>query len=99
MRLDFIAFVLALFGSACAQTVSPYALATAGHIGCSAEAIELTQIEGAERGPHAWVALCGHTGYACSSDRSPSAPRVQIACSELGHPHRHERRCHRSHRW
>jgi hypothetical protein len=70
--------------SACGASVSPYARATAGRIGCPAGNIELDQIEREGDGPESWVAMCGRTAYACSSSSNPNHARARIVCSELG---------------
>jgi hypothetical protein len=76
------------FACGCAASVSPYARAAAGHIGCPAEHIELGRIEREGGGPEAWVAQCGHTAYACTSSRDPRQPQARVVCSELGKPRR-----------
>jgi hypothetical protein len=81
----FALFLLGFFGG-CAASVSPYALATAGRIGCPAHHIELSDVERGDGSPQAWVATCGRTHYACSSDGDPRRPHTRIVCSELGRP-------------
>jgi hypothetical protein len=89
---------LVILLSACGASVSPYARATAGRIGCPAPDIELGRIDREDRGPQSWVAYCGRTAYACSSSGEIENPRVRIVCSELGgpptaeHGHRHRHR-------
>jgi hypothetical protein len=84
-----VAFFIATLG-ACASAVSPYAVATAGRIGCPAEHIDLSSVHNDDRSPQAWVASCGRTHYACSSNGDPRRPHTRIVCSELGGP-RHQR--------
>jgi hypothetical protein len=84
MRKSVLASVILV--AACGATVSPYARATAGRIGCPASQIELDQIEHDRHGPESWVAFCGSTGYACSSNAELGNPQLRIVCSELGHP-------------
>jgi hypothetical protein len=72
--------------SGCAATVSPYALASAGRIGCPAEYIALSDIEDGDGAPQAWVAGCFRKHYACSSNGDPRRPNTRIICSELGQP-------------
>lgn len=86
---------LFLLAGACSASVSPYARATAGRIGCPASKIELDQLEQADRGPDSWVAFCGGTGYACSSHGDIQNPQSRIVCSELGRPVVDARRCER----
>jgi hypothetical protein len=83
-------FIALLFivAAGCGASVSPYARASAGHIGCPAEAIELTQIERGGGAPQSWVATCGHAAYACSSNADPASREARIVCSELGRPRR-----------
>jgi hypothetical protein len=76
---------------ACAASVSPYALATAGRIGCPAEHIELSRVHNDDGAPQAWVAGCGPTHYACSSNGDPRRPHTRVICSEMGDGHRHQR--------
>ena len=85
MRIPTLSFLL-LLTSACAGTISPYARATAGRIGCPAAEIELDQIEQDGRGPASWVAYCGSSAYACSSSSNIESGRSRIACSEVGRP-------------
>src|SRR5262245_52916214 len=84
-----------LLAGACSGTVSPYARATAGRIGCPASKIELDQLEQGERGPDSWLAFCGGTGYACSSQGDIQNPQARIVCSELGRPLADARSCER----
>jgi hypothetical protein len=90
-----IACFLVVLTSACGSTVSPYARATSGRIGCPAPEIELDQVDRGERGPESWVAYCGHRGYACSSSAALSNPQSRVVCSELGQPRTGERWRHR----
>lgn len=85
---------LFLSAGACSGSVSPYARATAGRIGCPASKIELEQLEHGDRGPDSWVAFCGGTGYACSSHGEIQNPQARIVCSELGRP-QGDRSCER----
>jgi hypothetical protein len=78
-----VACLLSTLG-ACAASISPYALATAGRIGCPAEHIELSRVHNDDSAPQAWVAGCGHTHYACSSNGDPRAPNTRVICSEMG---------------
>ena len=86
--LKHFGYMLLLFatGACGAATVSPYARATAGRIGCPASRIELDEVERGSTGPESWVAFCGHTRYACSSNRPLRDPQARIICSELGRP-------------
>ena len=72
--------------SGCAASISPYALASAGRIGCPAEYIALSDIEDGDGAPQAWVASCGANHYACSSNGDPRRANTRIICSELGRP-------------
>jgi hypothetical protein len=72
----------------CGASVSPYARASAGHIGCPAEAIELSHVQRSGGSPQSWVANCGRAAYACSSNADPTNPQARIVCSEFGRPHR-----------
>jgi hypothetical protein len=72
--------------SGCAASISPYAIATAGRIGCPADYIELSDVESGDGAPQAWVARCGRTHFACSSNGDPRRPQTRIVCSELGAP-------------
>jgi hypothetical protein len=64
--------------------VSPYARATAGHVGCSAESIAISHEEDEGGGPRSWVAACGGTKYACSSNGDPGGAHAKVVCSEIG---------------
>lgn len=77
-----LAAVLATF-SACAGAISPYALATAGPIGCPAEHIALGRVHHGEGAPQAWIASCGRAHYACSSNGDPRRPHTRVICREL----------------
>ena len=87
MTRKLLTLMLALGLPGCAASISPYALASAGRIGCPAEHIALSHLQNDERAPQAWVARCGHVQYACSSNGDPRRPNTRIVCSELGHPH------------
>jgi|GEM_PF-5317448 hypothetical protein len=78
-----LASLLATF-SACAGSVSPYALATAGRIGCPAEHIDLSRVHNDDGAPQAWVASCGRSHYACSSNGDPRRPNTRVICTEMG---------------
>jgi hypothetical protein len=78
-----ILFLVSTF-SACAASVSPYAIATAGRIGCPAEHIETSGVHDGAGAPQAWVASCGPTHYACSSNGDPRRPQTRVICSEIG---------------
>jgi hypothetical protein len=69
--------------SGCSASISPYALASAGRIGCPADYIELSHVHRGGGAPEAWVARCGHASYACSSDGDPRKPRTRIICSDM----------------
>jgi hypothetical protein len=79
---------LSLGTCACGAGVSPYTRATAGRIGCPASQIELHEVDRSGPGPQSWVAFCGRTGYACSSNQSVTNADARIICSELGRPGR-----------
>lgn len=83
----FIALLLTV-AAGCGASVSPYARATAGHIGCPAEAIELRDVQRGKGAPEAWVAMCGPVAYSCSSNVSPASPAARVTCSEFGGPRR-----------
>jgi hypothetical protein len=81
----FAALLLGTLGG-CAASISPYARATAGRIGCPAEHIDLGEVHDGEGAPEAWVASCGHAAYACSSNGDPRRPNTRVICSPLGRP-------------
>jgi hypothetical protein len=87
-----ILFALSLL-CGCSASVSPYALASAGRIGCPADYIELSHVHRGEGAPQAWVARCGRESYACSSDGDPRRPRTRIVCADMQH-HRFTYRGH-----
>jgi hypothetical protein len=64
--------------------VSPYARASAGRVGCSAESIEISHEEDEGGGPRSWVAACGGAKYACSSNGDPGGNHAKVVCSEIG---------------
>ncbi|HKU39393.1 MAG TPA: hypothetical protein VJR89_14645, partial [Polyangiales bacterium] len=80
-----VSFALLVCG-ACSSTLSPYARATAGRIGCPASRIEIEELARGERGPESWVAFCGSSHYVCSSNRAIANPDARIICSEPGRP-------------
>jgi len=82
MRISLFIMVAWLVG--CGASVSPYARVAAGRIGCPAEWIELSQLEGDGGTPQSWVARCGHRAFACSSNVHPEHPRAQVVCSRIG---------------
>jgi len=91
--------LLVFLVSACGASVSPYARATAGRIGCPASAIDLEQVEREGRGLASWVAYCGGTGYSCTSHGRLEDPRARIVCSELGKPRQRAMGKERARRW
>lgn len=83
----FIAFLF-IAAAGCGASVSPYARASAGQVGCPAESIELSDIQRGRGAPEAWVAMCGPVAYACSSNVTPASPAARVSCTEFGGPRR-----------
>jgi hypothetical protein len=82
-------FVLLLGLTACAAGISSYARATAGRIGCPAADIEIRDTEDDQPGPRSWVAICGGTMYACSSNGDLGDAGSRVVCAEHGGGHQH----------
>lgn len=82
--LPFLAALSLVTLGACAGSISPYALASAGRIGCPAEDIDLSRVHNRDGAPQAWIASCGRTHYACSSTGDPQRPHTRVICTELG---------------
>jgi hypothetical protein len=80
-------FVLLISLTACAAGISSYARATAGRIGCPAADIEIRDTEDDQPGPRSWVAICGGTMYACSSNGDLSDAGSRVVCTERGGGH------------
>jgi len=89
--------LLSWSGLAACAGVSPYARASAGRVGCSAESIEISHEEDEGGGPRSWVAACGGAKYACSSNGDPGGNHAKVVCSEIGAKRDHARGDHEGH--
>lgn len=79
--LGFLSAVVCM--SACVSSISIYARASAGHIACPAENIDVLSAQDTGDGPRSWVAACGPKQYSCSSSGSLEDNRSSITCAPL----------------